>query len=1171
METKIVCPFCGSEDLHALKSGKYICENCERLFTPEDTGGDTPAGGTGRPMKIFISYAHAQNEIVQSIMEALKARGHEVWFDKNDIHHGDDWRKAITDGLTSCNGVVSFLSREAIREGGVCLDELGIAVGVKYGNIQTVLLHKEKDLQPIPAQLTRRQWLDMSDWQEIRERSAGEYRAWLEEKIGEIIRMVESDEVREFAGQISRIREKLSIDDRSISRQAWYLSRPFVGREWLTEKIENWLNDPAGGHMCAVYGGPGTGKSAFAAQFVYHSPRVGASLFFEHGNEHFNSPEAIVRELVFQLSCRLPEYRSLLIYELDQISNLQALNPQEQFQRLLAVPLQRSIGGHHETLCVVVDGLDECTEEGKRQAARLLSSEYFPSWLRILVLTRPENAVTGSLRPDITIDMTGNRDANTEDIRRYYEKRLGERLRQSPDRARVLDELTKRTNGVFLYAYIVSGMILQEKLDPEDPAAYPRDLNGSFAQWFSRYFPDRDEYDRFYRLPLGIIAASEQPVPVEELETADGEFVRGTQSYVLREKDPERHAAGMAQRLERCAPLLRYGTDEFGKTAVGFTHRYIGEWLTGKDGSAGQSFAAEFFCDPRDAMWALEKAWRNRLESTQPLTEYQALHLQDAMIRAGESEEVIRAAAASEPWGKVLKTKRKEYDRAGKWDLCLLFARAECARCRAAFGEEHPDTLAALSALASVLSDLGKYRETLEIREKVYETRKRIFGAEHPDTLPALSNLALTLSDMGRYREALAKQQQAYEAEKRILGEENPETLAALNNLASCLSSLGMSREAGEKQKLIYEIKKRTLGDEHPDTLFALSNLAFEMAEQGNYQEALEWQELVYEKRKQTLGEDHPDTLLALNNLAYTLNRLGRDQEALEKKERVYEGRKRILGEEHPDTLIALHNLASSLRVQGRYQEALEKQKQVYEMSRRVLGDEHRNTLSALGNMAVTLSDMGRDQEALEKNEQVYEMSRRVLGEDHPDTLLALGNLAVSLSEMDRDQEALEKKEQVYEAKKRILGENHPGTLTALSNLAISLGKLGRHEEALEKESQLYEARKRVLGEDHPDTIRALSNLSDTLEDLGRKQEALEIKEQVYEARKRVFGEEHPVTMRTMRNIGVSLYYMDRRRESLEMLERAYDAQKRVLGENHPDTQKTLKDVTTLRKIMSRG
>ena len=88
------------------------------------------ASATSEPVSVFISYAHAQTDVVDDIMAGLLKRGHHVWFDKTGIDHGDDWRRKITDGLMTSNSVLSFLSREAIRENGVCLDELGIAVGV---------------------------------------------------------------------------------------------------------------------------------------------------------------------------------------------------------------------------------------------------------------------------------------------------------------------------------------------------------------------------------------------------------------------------------------------------------------------------------------------------------------------------------------------------------------------------------------------------------------------------------------------------------------------------------------------------------------------------------------------------------------------------------------------------------------------------------------------------------------------------------------------------------------------------------------------------------------------------------------------------------------------------------------------------------------------------------
>ncbi len=78
------------------------------------------------PLRIFLSY------------------GHDVWFDKNEIKFGDDWRHSITDGILKSNRVLSFLSKHSTRDPGVCRAEIAIAIGVKGGNIQTVLVESEE-------------------------------------------------------------------------------------------------------------------------------------------------------------------------------------------------------------------------------------------------------------------------------------------------------------------------------------------------------------------------------------------------------------------------------------------------------------------------------------------------------------------------------------------------------------------------------------------------------------------------------------------------------------------------------------------------------------------------------------------------------------------------------------------------------------------------------------------------------------------------------------------------------------------------------------------------------------------------------------------------------------------------------------------------------------------
>lgn len=111
--TEVKCPKCSSANvMFSLKRKVHVCEDCAH----EWTAGSKPFA----PLRIFLSYGHDDNvALVRRFYADLKNRGHDVWFDKEQIKFGDDWRCAIT----GSNKDLSFLSRHSSREPGVCLAE----------------------------------------------------------------------------------------------------------------------------------------------------------------------------------------------------------------------------------------------------------------------------------------------------------------------------------------------------------------------------------------------------------------------------------------------------------------------------------------------------------------------------------------------------------------------------------------------------------------------------------------------------------------------------------------------------------------------------------------------------------------------------------------------------------------------------------------------------------------------------------------------------------------------------------------------------------------------------------------------------------------------------------------------------------------------------------------
>ena len=157
------CPSCGSRDTRGRgRPGDWLCHTCRHEWSAPVP--PAPGDGVGPRLRIFLSYGHDSNEeLVRRIKADLEKRGHDVWFDKNEIKFGDEWRRSITDGILKSNRVPSFLSKHSTRDPGVCRDEIAIAIGVKGGNIQTILVESEQEVQP-PVNIGHIQWLDMHDW-----------------------------------------------------------------------------------------------------------------------------------------------------------------------------------------------------------------------------------------------------------------------------------------------------------------------------------------------------------------------------------------------------------------------------------------------------------------------------------------------------------------------------------------------------------------------------------------------------------------------------------------------------------------------------------------------------------------------------------------------------------------------------------------------------------------------------------------------------------------------------------------------------------------------------------------------------------------------------------------------------------------------------------------------
>jgi Cdc6-like AAA superfamily ATPase len=594
MSAEIHCPQCQQP---LTQVGKHwVCPEHGQIRSRSSRGDEAqtspqPSAFSLQPLRIFLSYGHDANEaLVRRIYSDLKERKHDVWFDQTEIKFGDDWRRAITEGITDSQKVVSFLSKHSTRIPGVCLDEIGIALGVKKGNIQTILVESEREVKPPPG-VGRIQWLDMHDWKnghgvvnadppQEGKRPAlatgdAAWEAWYQTKLAEIIRVVESDESRHFAGEIEQLETYLKPAT-SDSRTYDLLKKGFTGRKWLFEAIEQWRVGDRASRVFWLTGAPGFGKSAIAAQLAVHGREVIAVEFCNWQQPDHKNPAQIIRTLAFQIATCLPDYRTFLL-RLPQISELDS-NPKNEsdlFDYLLAEPLRHAIDGGRERLLIVIDALDEASEAGNNALVNMLAAKasLLPGWIGLVVTSRPESNVTAPLQGYKPHPFEASSEENLADLREYLRRELATPVQNRPDADRLVEQILEKSEGVFLYIERFCDDVQHHHLSLDRPEQFPQGLGGIFFQWFQRQFPNEEQYERTIEPMLGAILAAREPLPVEILQKLLG----------WRETE-------LRKWLRKLGSIFSV-TTEVGHEVIKPYHKSLADWLT-DDANTGVYFVS---------------------------------------------------------------------------------------------------------------------------------------------------------------------------------------------------------------------------------------------------------------------------------------------------------------------------------------------------------------------------------------------------------------------------------------------------------------------------------------------------------------------------------------------------------------------------------------------------
>lgn len=1074
----IKCPDCGSAEVeYKSKKAVWECRACEERFPgpppQDDTRYQRLSDKAKNPKSIFFSYGHDSNkELVERFRADLEKRGHRVWFDAKDIGNWDDWKGAITRGIDRSDMAIAFLSRHALRDPGVCRNEIAISLN-RFGVIYPVAV--ESDIfDDTPVTIRHFQWPDLSQWRAIRqgEIPGQDWERWYESRLIELITKIEG-EASQFVDE-SRVLREVLRPSTFESKFAQHLPG-FIGRDWVIDAYRHWLEEQPQSRLFWIKAGPGVGKTALAANLAARERgAIVASWFCDAKSPTLKDPAQMIRSLAYQLSLRWEDYRVRLMRNigiaaatsndsLDEIARrLNTQVPQDLFRTLIIEPLINLIWREHK-LVIVIDGLDEATEDdGNNPLTEFLAKEMgnLPEWIGLVVTSRPEPGVIASLQGFRPFEFDTEDPRNLDDLRAWYQAHLVKQEQLGglePDEQRRLEELLiERSEGMVLYLKLVEEGLNEQSFKPADLERLTPGLAGLYAN-YSISFQHRfgNVYESDIRLLMRLLVAAAGPLP-EDL----------------------------------ACEILGWNSEQFSKTRIRLGsyivespaglelfHKTLKDWLGQKennlfyvDPELGRQQIADSLFKEVAAVDSFSVRWREPIrlwlgiwwnDLTQK-TDFMALTTLGTKLKDwGDS------SAAEKLFRKVLEISKTTLS-------------------------TDPGVIAgAQNNLGSILSDTGRDGEAEIFFRQALDILKSGVRVDGLSLAACLNNLAGMFRKRGRYDQAEPLYIEALAIQKEVLPAGDPEIAPILNNLAVLLHTTGRSDQAESLLRESLEIRRATLPAGHPHIARGLSLLADLLKKTSRYGEAEKMYREALQTLRNSLPSDHPEVLTCAIELSNVLVNTDQYKEAESVLQEALSIRKAELSAGRSEIISSLADLAQLLQAKGRASDAEAIYREALDMAKVDASCVYPKLGVLLNNLALLLMNTGRNSEAEPMFREALATAKRLLPTNHSEIAKNLGNLAASLMYSGKTREAEALFREALETQKNVLPASPLDIASLKSSLGYLLKTIGKFDEAERLYREALSIRKASLPVTHPTIADSLNNLALLLNGLGRNEEVI--------------------------------------------------------------------------------
>ncbi|MEX1365517.1 MAG: tetratricopeptide repeat-containing protein kinase family protein, partial [Nannocystaceae bacterium] len=442
--------------------------------------------------------------------------------------------------------------------------------------------------------------------------------------------------------------------------------------------------------------------------------------------------------------------------------------------------------------------------------------------------------------------------------------------------------------------------------------------------------------------------------------------------------------------------------------------------------------------------------------------------LRDAYALATElrHDEVATAAAVDLTF--VVGDLQAEHEQGLWWGMTAL------ALARRLGSDRHESE--ALQKVGNVLSESGRYDESLEQLERALELAERAWGPEHLQIARVLNDVGNVRWQQADYDAALEHYRRALAMQQEHLGPRHPDIGGALHNIANVLNDQGKYADALEQYQRALQIREEGLGSRHPLVANTLLPIGAMHQHLGQPQEALVHLRRALEIREQALGPEHPDVASSLESIALVSFVQDEIDQAQQYLERALAIRERVLGPQHPALATSLLNLGPIYVRQGQLLLARAGYERAIEINEQALGIDHPRLIAPLNNLGSVFHELGEPDLALVHYRRAVAIAEAAYGPEHPNLGAVLQGMGLVLAEQGEVADALSSSQRALSILESMRSPN-PAQLAQLHwELADLLLRSDRLEDA-RRHAELSRRFYASLAPSHADDLAAVEAL----------------------------------------------------------------------------------------------